>query len=316
MRTVPAAAVFTRFDLHACGWSDGAISRAVRSGRVVRLRHGRFTLVPGPHADLRAALSSCGGSVASHRSALEVHGLPVVGTQAVVPEVTVAPRRIGRLLDAHLHRAGMPPEQVTVVGDIPVTTCARTLVDVGRSRSPAAAVAAIDKALHEGWVNYDDMYGVVAFCRNWPGIRRAVRAIELSDWRAESPLESVSRLVLGWSRLPAPEPQPTLLDGSGRFCGRTDFYWDEYGVVGEADGREKYDRRDVLTEEKQRQERLEDLGLQVIRWGWRDITRNPQATRRRIERAFERGLARDRAGLRREWSVRYLDRGQLPRKAA
>ena len=42
-------------------------------------------------------------------------------------------------------------------------------------------------------------------------------------------------------------------------------------MVGEADGRLKYDTREVLYAEKRREDRLRALGLAVIRWGWSDL---------------------------------------------
>jgi hypothetical protein len=127
--------------------------------------------------------------------------------------------------------------------------------------------------------------------------------VRLADARAESPLESVSRLVLRWAGLPTPDLQVTLFDEYGVPVGRGDFYWDEFGVVGEADGRTKYDDRSVLTREKLRQERLEDLRAVVCRWGWDDAVYARGALQARVARAFERGRARDRSGLPRLWSI-------------
>src|SRR5262249_50244 len=101
-------------------------------------------------------------------------------------------------------------------------------------------------------------------------------------------------LVIARLGLPAPEPQVTILDEFLRVVGRADFYWDEYGVIGEADGRSKYDDRPVLTAEKDRQELLEDLGLVAIRWGWDIAWRRPAVLREKLERGFERGRLRDR----------------------
>jgi hypothetical protein len=140
-------------------------------------------------------------------------------------------------------------------------------------------------------------------CWNWPRIRRAARAVRLADGLAESPLESVSRLVLHWLRVPPPQLQVSILDQFGRFVGRPDFYWDEYGVIGEADGRAKYDSRGVLTSEKLRQEELEELGLIAVRWGWDDAVRHPHSIKNRLERGYERGRLRDRSGFTRLWSV-------------
>jgi hypothetical protein len=113
----------------------------------------------------------------------------------------------------------------------------------------------------------------------------------------------VSRLVIGWLRLPAPDLQPTIRAGRGHPYGRLDFYWDEFGVAGEADGRAKYTEADAYPAEKERQERMEDVGVVFARWGWRLATQNPRALQTKIESAFERGRARDRSGLPRRWSV-------------
>jgi hypothetical protein len=174
---------------------------------------------------------------------------------------------------------------------------------VARHRPTGAAVAAIDYALHEGLLTFDELLDVLDFCRVWPRIIRARRAVQLSDSRAESPLESISRLTIGWLGLPQPDLQCVIRGEAGEFLGRGDFYWDEYGVLGEADGRSKYDERPVLTAEKDRQERLEDPGLVVVRWGWWHATQGRYTLRGKLQRGFDRGRARDRAGLPRRWSV-------------
>lgn len=104
--------------------------------------------------------------------------------------------------------------------------------------------------------------------------------------------------------MPTPELQTRLHDDLGMFVGRADFYWPGPGVVGEADGRAKYDSRAVLLDEKRRQESLEALGLVVVRWDWGDVARVPHLLRERINWAFERGRRRDQSGLPRQWSVR------------
>jgi hypothetical protein len=312
VRPLPEFPVFTRADLRALGWSDSALSRAVHSGRVIRLRHGQFTAVR--EIGLRelgiAAAQACAGSVLSHRSALLAHGLPILGPPPVRPELTVPPRRIGRLVDAHLHRATLDPDDVVLTGDGLATAIPRTLVDNARSRSTAAAVVAFDAALHHRLVTMSEIDAVMVRCWNWPGIRRAQRALPLVDGRSESPLESVSRLVIRWLGLPRPAPQALILDEHGHPAGRLDFYWDEYGVGGEADGRLKYDGaagRTALAQEKDRQERVEDLSVAMTRWGWAHATRWPHVLRTKIENAFERGRLRDGSGFRRKWSVQWSE---------
>jgi hypothetical protein len=157
--------------------------------------------------------------------------------------------------------------------------------------------------LHRRLTTLDELVDVLQFCSNWPGIRRARRAVRLADERAESPLESVSRLVIAWLQLPPPEPQKWIRDPSGYKLGRLDFYWNEIGVGGEADGRSKYTDNEVLTAEKDRQEAIENLNLPMARWGWRHITTQRYVLRAKIESAFQRGRNRDRAGLPRLWTL-------------
>jgi hypothetical protein len=112
---------------------------------------------------------------------------------------------------------------------------------------------------------------------------------------------------MSWLRLPASDLQPVAIDQYGYAAGRLDFYWDEFGVAGEADGRSKYDTRQVLTAEKERQERLEDHGLVFVRWGWSDVVHRPQLLRSRLRSGFDRGTARDRSGFPRLWSIRRTE---------
>lgn len=277
VRTLPASAVFTRAELRAHGWTDQSISRAERADRLHRVRHGVLAAIP------------------------------------VTPELTAAPYGTGHLMDALLHRATLPAEDTVDIAGCPVTSVPRTLVDDARSRPITCAVAAMDAALHREMTTMDEIEQVLIACWNWPGIGRALRAVRFVDARADSPLESVSRLVIGWLHLPAPQPQVLVLDERGIVLARLDFYWDDVGVAGEADGRAKYDDRTVLTDEKDRQEAVEDLGIPFARWGWRQTTR-PQLLRSKITRTFERGRARDRSGLRRGWSIVPTWTGHLERK--
>jgi hypothetical protein len=306
MQTLPTATVFSRADARACGWSDSALGGAIQSGRVVRLRRDQFTCVDlrdDPRAAAIAAVRSCSGSVISHRSAALMHGLPLLQPPPVRSDLTVQPRRTGDVRGALLHRASLRERDVVEIDGVPVTAAARTLVDLARTVSLAAAVVTTDAALHNAMVDQEALDDVMRMCRRWPRIRKARPVLALADARSESPLESFSRLVIWKLRPPAPDLQAVICHREGWVIGRADFYWDEFGVVGEADGRSKYDDRDVLTAEKTRQEDLENPGVVVVRWGWIDA-KNPHVLIRRLENAFERGRRRDASGFPRQWSVR------------
>jgi hypothetical protein len=93
--------------------------------------------------------------------------------------------------------------------------------------------------------------------------------------------------------LPRPVLQAEIGDEHGRFVTRTDFYWPEFGVVGEADGAAKYSTAAVIRSERQSEAIMRDLGLIVVRWGWHDALRF-EVTAHRLRASFDRGTpARD-----------------------
>jgi hypothetical protein len=306
VRPLAPAQVFTLHDAVAAGWTPSALAHAVRVGRIVRVRRGVYADVSADPliSRIRAATVAYPGAVVSHRAAVLLHGLPLVCAPPPMPEVTVAPGANANLAGVHVHRASVRPEDVVDVGGTRALSIARTLCDVARHHRIGVAVSAADAALNSHRTDRTSIEDVLDFCASWPGAARARRALAATDRLAESPLESLSRLAIARLGLPAPEPQVAIMDAHGRFVGRCDFYWDEFGVVGEADGRSKYDGRQVLTAEKERQEAFEDLGLVVVRWGWTHATRDTPVLCTKLETGFERGRRRDRSGFPRLWTPR------------
>jgi hypothetical protein len=96
-----------------------------------------------------------------------------------------------------------------------------------------------------------------------------------------------------------PEPQFEVVDGDGRTVARTDFGWEDQRTVGEFDGKIKYGRlvrpgekpEDAVFREKIREDRIRDLGWEVVRWTWADLDQ-PELLANRLQRAFARGCRR------------------------
>lgn len=125
------------------------------------------------------------------------------------------------------------------------------------------------------------------------GARRARDLLTLLDGRPESPLESWSRLVIDRSALPSPDLQREFRDDLGGVVARVDFFWEEFGVVGECDGMGKYfgeysdkSLREVLDDEKFRAQVLTDMGYIIVRWTWHELLHRPHLVVERIERAI------------------------------
>jgi len=203
----------------------------------------------------------------SHESAALVHGLPLIGPWPSAPhvlEIRDASRRPPR--GVIVHQPMRLPEVVTV-GRMSATSPDRTAVDLAASRSLAAGVGAFDHVLRGGR-SREDLERMIAASRPFHGVRRAVRALEIANGLAESPLESLSLARIHEGGFPSPLQQIDVEARGSAY--RVDFFWPDAGVVGEADGRVKYRTRADLWTEKRREDHLRSLGLSVARWDWDD----------------------------------------------
>lgn len=258
--------------------------RALR-GDLVRVRRGWYADPAEQDAALAAATTKM-GAVASHQSAVALWGLPTLGPPGPRLHVTRPRRHQGTVRDypdVVLHHASLPPEHLTVHRGIPITTPARTVIDIARGHPFRHAVAVADAALRQRLCTREELTATLTHCRGWPGSRSATRVAEFADPRAESPLESISRVAFHEHGLP-----PALLQAVIGGYDRVDFLWDEFRVVGEADGLSKYTAPDVLRREKYRQEAIAALGFTVFRWTWRDAYYRPDALAYRAEQILIR----------------------------
>ncbi|MCW2526603.1 MAG: hypothetical protein JWM76_1463 [Pseudonocardiales bacterium] len=272
-------------------------------GRIVALRRGVYmsadvTFGTDPKSQRHrlavhsaAAVLSQPGSTASHRSAAALADSWILNP----PDracVTVTPGLRSSAAGLHVHRATLDlPDDI--VGDalIPRTSSARTVIDVARESGVDEAVVVADCALKRGRTDLARLNRALVGKHTWPGIALAAEAIGRCDGKSESALETVSRLRIEESGLPIPRLQVNIYDRRGISVARPDFYWDDFGVIGEADGMEKYENGPpgALTREKFRQEKLERTGLLSVRWGWRDLDELDRLFER-IRWTFGRGL--------------------------
>jgi hypothetical protein len=214
----------------------------------------------------------------SHESAAVMLGIPVVGAWPRRTHVTEEAGSGGRSSSLITrHGVAKVPDVVTVQGLL-VTSAARTVVDLAKTRSFASGLASADHALATGLCTREELLAEVERARGTRGLQRARSVVERADPRSESVGESLSRARMYELRLPIPELQHEFSDASG-FIGRTDYWWRGLRLIGEFDGRVKFgvgiaetdgDVREALWQEKRREDRLRALGIGVVRWGWTD----------------------------------------------
>lgn len=291
-----------RPQLIAQGWSDAELRRRRRSGELMSLRRGayldaadtRLSDAVATHTLLieSAAPLMAEDAVLSHVSAAVLHRLPIWNVPLDRVHRTRARRTGARRTGATvLHTAPLTTEEITEVGGRPVTTLARTLVDLARTLGFEEAVVLVDAALHQHLVTTEALGEALARAAGWPGCPNARRAVAFADRRSMSVGESRSRVAMARSGLPAPVLQWEVTSQVGRL-GRVDFAWPGLGVVGEFDGQVKYGKYlrpgqspgDAVFAEKQREDRIRDEGLRVVRWVWAEL-RHFAAVAERIRRA-------------------------------
>ena len=240
-------------------------------------------------AEVRRAVGRHRGTVAvSHESAALLLSLPVYAHPPKAQLTrTSGSRRAGRV---HVAIADLPDDHLRVSDGLVLTSPARTAVDIARARGFIAGLVTSDAVLRAG-TSRADLHDVLACMPRWPGSSSARHVVNHANGCAESPLESVVRARIVDLRLPMPTLQKPIYADDGWLIARADFYWEEFGLVGEADGAVKYTDEQALFREKERRDAVEER-YQVIRWTWRQAHASDEQFRARLLAAIARATAR------------------------
>jgi hypothetical protein len=274
-------------DLRAAGLSPSAIGRAAATGRLHRIHLGVYAV--GHRAlvadGLRlAAVLACGDrAVLSHTTAAAVWEVrPSASGLVHVTVPTDAGRRPPR--GVRLHRcAALRDEERAVVGTMPVTSLARTLLDVARGLSPAALARVLDRSEVLGLFDARAVDAVLAAHAGQPGTRRLRDAVAahaaLGATLTRSALEDAFLALCDDHALPRPQANVVV-------CGvEVDFLFPR-GLVVEADGRRHHSGPLAFERDRERDAALLVAGFRVLRLTHRRITREPAEVARLVRAAL------------------------------
>ena len=299
----PEESLILASDLGRIITAGAVLRRQSRSGQLVRIRRGVYMAATewekrDRDARYRAlvrgtSLESITAPVVSHHSAAALWGLPVLGPWPDEVHLLVE-RASGGRSDPGIrrHALGLDAAQITTLHGIPVTSLARTVIDVAATSTLHSAVATVDAALHIPRYGFSrlaraELLEVYEGMLPFRGSRRALEVIDFAEVGAGSPRESASRVTIALTGFPKPELQRRfLVDGDDVFG---DFYWEEVDGIGECDGLGKYldpallkgrTTADVVLSEKRREDSLREQVSKFVRWEAKDALSGAVLTRK------------------------------------
>ena len=259
----------SRSDLLAHGWTDGRIARAVRDGRLVRIRAGHFAVEPMDDLTLRAI--RIGGRLAC-LSQLRRQGVWVLDTAEVHVHLAANASRLRA--DPLGSRGHWQP----LIRADPADGDDVSLIDALRQAHEClplpAWIASVDSALHLRLLSADDLATLRAHLP-----RAGRRALQLLDAKAESGLESIVRvlaLLLGFR-----VRSQVVVSG----IGRVDLVVEDWIVV-ETDGSAFHDTA-LAPRDRRRDARLAATGRSVLRPGYELVVHDQTAVARQLIGAVE-----------------------------
>jgi hypothetical protein len=292
--------------LRAAGVNDYQIRRLVGQGDLVQMMRGVYALAEvvadtAGMPDRRHALAVSAHLklnpllVASHQSAARIHRLDLLSGPGLpdLAGITLtrkpSDRSFSARSQAQVHRAAIPSGHVMTRFGVRVTTPARTVADLARTCSFAAAVVTADSAIRKTRTSKTQIRNVLERCTGWPGAACASRVVDFSSGLAESPLESVARVVIHEAGLPPPRLQVTLHGPLEAFWEyRVDFLWREQRTILEVDGNLKYDDPTAARRQLKRDRLLREADYEVVHATWEELIFQPQRVIDRIRAAFAR----------------------------
>jgi hypothetical protein len=273
-------------DLRRLGFAQSTVSYQLRMGRLHRVQHGVYAVgharLSPDGRGLAAVLSIGPGAVLSHVSAAVVWGL--LEDRGGPAHVSVARQvRSRRGIRVHSVRRLDACDRTCEAG-IPVTTAARTILDLAETASEPALRRAVRQAQVLRRVNERELRVQLDRARGRRGAPRLAALIADGPAPTRSELEDRVLELLVRHSFPRPAVN-AVLEGFPRRV-EVDFMFEEARVILEADGARYHDNRLARRADVDKQAMLEAAGYRVVRLTWSQVTRDVEQTVRRLRRVF------------------------------
>jgi len=262
--------------LRALGLTSQAISLRARSGRMHRLHHGVYavghTVLTARRRWMAAVLAAGPAAVLSHASAAALWDLR--RSSAVLIDVTT--RRTGRARPGlRIHRPRtLRPDETTTKDAIPVTTPARTILDLAATLHTAHLENVLDR---NEILELTDHPSLAALAGAHPGHRGAGKLLATLDTYdagrelTRSGLEVLFRRVCHDHGLPTPRVN-TSVQGK-----EVDFLFEHARLIVETDSWRYHKTRRAFEHDRARDVTTTRAGYRTLRFTDRQLTDDPHS---------------------------------------
>lgn len=222
------------------------------------------------------------GSVASHKTAAWIHGL--LRYRPGTTHLT-APTRQRVKRDFVVHFARLEPEDQAVVEGIPVTSVARTVLDLAPTEPTRRLHQMIDRAEERKTFDRRRFDRLLGRAGGHPGrvkLRHALDTFKPEAATLRSDLERRFRRLVLAAGLPTPQANVVVAGYE------LDCYWEAEGFAVELDAYATHGSRLSFEADRERADDLLLAGIEMIRVTGKRLEREPRQTIARVAAHLER----------------------------
>jgi len=250
-------------------------SQAVATGVVTRHELARWyrPFYPNVHAPKGHALTlqdrTVGAWLWSKRqgivtgvAASALHGAEWVDADVPIELILNCARPPRGILTRHERIAD---DEFTLDGQLPVTTPARTALDLGRFLPRGTALERLDALMRARPFSTEEVLLLAKRYRGARGVRLLKDILPLVDGGAASPRETALRLLFIDAGLPRPTTQIPIYDHDGSYLRAVDMGWEDFMVAAEYDGDQHRTDRPQYVKDMRVLPKLERLGWIIVR---------------------------------------------------
>jgi very-short-patch-repair endonuclease len=254
--------VVSRRQLLERGLTKGDVERRLRSRRLNRVHRGVYAVghrVLTLEGRWMAATLATGGAL-SHASAAAAWDLRRAGGGVIDVSVASGAGREKRA-GIRLHRSGtLSASDITTHRGIPITTPARTIIDLARTLKGRPLEQLVDLADQRGLVDFDDLTSA-----NPASLRAVLKQYAPAATRSE--MEERFLRLCDDHRIPRPETN-RIIEGI-----EVDFVWRDRRLIVEVDGYAYHRSPSAFERDRERDVTLTTSGWRVLRFTWAKILR-------------------------------------------